>query len=64
MSEKEIYTALGALTKDKAAWKENFDHYIRPQDDFVAYENQEIEKDANYFATTVMRDGINNSNYA
>ena len=47
-----------------AAWKENFDHYIRPQDDFVAYENQEIEKDANYFATTVMRDGINNSNYA
>ena len=49
--------------KVKAAWKENFDHYIRPQDDFVAYENQEIEKDANYFASTTMRDGIENSQY-
>ena len=48
----------------KAAWKENFDQYIRPEDDFVAYENQEIEKDANYFASTVMRDGMNKSNYA
>ena len=50
--------------KVKAAWKENFDHYIRPQDDFVAYENQEIEKDANYFASTTMRDGIEKSQYA
>lgn len=46
------------------AWEENFDKYVSPEDDFVAYENQEIEKDANYFASTVMRDGVNKSNYA
>lgn len=40
-------------------WKDNIAHYVRPEDDFVAYENQEIEKDSNYFADSVMRDGIN-----
>lgn len=38
-------------------WKDNFENYITPQDDFEAYENQEIEKDANYFADSVMRKG-------
>ncbi len=47
-----------------AAWKENFDHYIKPEYDFVAYENQEIEKDANYFADSVMKYGIENAQYA
>ena len=36
-------------------WKDNFVNYIKPEDDFEAYENQEIEKDANYFADSVMR---------
>lgn len=44
-------------------WKDNFDNYIRPDEDFEAYENQEIEKDANYFADSVMKKG-NNSYYA
>ena len=44
-------------------WKNNFDNYIRPEEDFEAYENQEIEKDANYFADTVMKKGLN-LNYA
>lgn len=44
-------------------WKDNFDNYIRPDEDFEAYENQEIEKDANYFADSVMKKGLN-SNYA
>lgn len=38
-------------------WADNFKNYISPQDDFEAYENQEIEKDANYFADSVMRKG-------
>ena len=38
-------------------WKDNFVNYIKPEDDFEAYENQEIEKDANYFADSVMRKG-------
>lgn len=38
-------------------WKDNFRNYISPEDDFEAYENQEIEKDANYFADSVMRKG-------
>lgn len=38
-------------------WKDNFDNYISPQFDFEAYENQEIEKDANYFADSVMKKG-------
>lgn len=38
-------------------WKDNFNNYFSPQDDFEAYENQEIEKDANYFADSVMRKG-------
>ena len=38
-------------------WKDNFDNYISPADDFEAYENQEIEKDANYFADSVMKKG-------
>ena len=40
-------------------WKDNFDNYIRPDEDFEAYENQEIEKDANYFADSVMKKGTN-----
>ena len=47
-----------------AAWKENLEHYIRPEFDFVAYENQEVEKDSNYFAGTTLRDGIYNANFA
>ena len=35
------------------------DHYISPEFDFEAYENQEIEKDANYFADSVMKKGTN-----
>jgi len=38
-------------------WKDNFDNYIGPDKDLEAYENQEIEKDANYFADSVMRKG-------
>ena len=40
-------------------WKDNMDHYISPEFDFEAYENQEIEKDANYFADSVMKNGTN-----
>lgn len=39
-------------------WKDNFIDYIQPQYDFEAYENQEIEKDANYFADSVMEKGM------
>ena len=46
------------------AWKENQKHYIRPEDDFVAYENQPIEKDANDFADSVMKDGMKQTQYA
>lgn len=45
-------------------WKENQKHYIRPEDDFVAYENQPIERDANDFADSVMKDGMKQSQYA
>ena len=38
-------------------WKDNFDNYISPIFDFEAYENQEIEKDANYYADSVMKKG-------
>lgn len=38
-------------------WADNMEHYISPQDDFEAYENQEIEKDANYFADSVIKKG-------
>ena len=38
-------------------WGYNFDHYIKPEFDHEAYENQEIEKDANYFADSVMKKG-------
>lgn len=40
-------------------WKDNFDNYIQADEDFEAYENQEIEKDANYFADSVMTKGTN-----
>lgn len=42
-------------------WKDNFSNYIPPEFDFEAYENQEIEKDANYFADSVVKKGINSS---
>ena len=45
-------------------WKDNQKHYIRPEDDFVAYENQPIEKDANDFADSVMKDGMKQAQYA
>lgn len=38
-------------------WKDNFNNYISPQFDFEAYENQEIEKDANYYADSIMKKG-------
>ena len=38
-------------------WKDNMKNYILPGYDFEAYENQEIEKDANYFADSVMKKG-------
>lgn len=38
-------------------WKDNMKNYISPEFDFEAYENQEIEKDANYFADSVMKKG-------
>jgi hypothetical protein len=38
-------------------WADNMRNYIPPGLDFEAYENQEIEKDANYFADSVMRKG-------
>jgi len=38
-------------------WHDNFDNYIDAAYDFEAYENQEIEKDANYFADSVMKKG-------
>lgn len=44
-------------------WKDNFVNYISPEFDFEAYENQEIEKDANYYADSVMRKGMD-TNYA
>ena len=43
-------------------WKDNFENYVRPDEDFEAYENQEIEKDANYFADSVMKKGLNSYN--
>jgi hypothetical protein len=46
------------------AIKYNFDHYIRPEDDFVGYENQLVEMRANYFADSVMKYGIENTQYA
>ena len=62
---KCIYNPSSVTVKDNIidVWKDNFDNYIRPDEDFEAYENQEIEKDANYFADSVMKKGIN-SNYA
>ena len=45
-------------------WKDNQKHYIRPYDDFVAYENQPIERDANDFADSVMKDGMKQTQYA
>ena len=45
-------------------WKDNHKHYIRPDDDFVAYENQPIEKDANEFADSVMKEGMKQVQYA
>ena len=45
------------------AWKENMDNYIGSNFDFEAYENQEIEKDANYYADSVMKKGIEKSLY-
>ena len=45
-------------------WKDNQKHYIRPEDDFVAYENQPIEKDANEFADSVMKEGMKQVQYA
>ena len=45
-------------------WKDNQKHYIRPEDDFVAYENQPIERDANDFADSVMKDGMKQTQYA
>ncbi len=44
-------------------WKDNFQNYISPCYDFEAYENQEIEKDANYYADSVMKKGMD-LNYA
>ena len=44
-------------------WDYNFAHYIRPEFDHEAYENQEIEKDANYFADSVMRKGTDANYY-
>ena len=44
-------------------WKDNFQNYISPCHDFEAYENQEIEKDANYYADSVMKKGMD-VNYA
>lgn len=46
------------------AWKDNQKHYIMPEDDFVAYENQPIERDANDFADSVMKDGMKQAQYA
>ena len=42
------------------AWMENMESYVESKYDFEAYENQEIEKDANYFADSVMKKGMNN----
>ncbi len=47
-----------------AAWKENMDNYILSKFDFEAYENQEIEKDANYYADSVMKKGMEKALYA
>ena len=44
-------------------WKDNFQNYVSPCYDFEAYENQEIEKDANYYADSVMKKGMD-VNYA
>ena len=58
---KCIDTPNSVTVKDNIieVWKDNFDNYIRPDEDFEAYENQEIEKDANYFADSVMKKGTN-----
>lgn len=58
---KCIDTPNSVTVKDNIieVWKDNFDNYIRPIEDFEAYENQEIEKDANYFADSVMKKGTN-----
>lgn len=58
---KCINTPESVTVKDNIidVWNDNFDNYISPNEDFEAYENQEIEKDANYFADSVMKKGIN-----
>ena len=58
---KCIDTPNSVTVKDNIieVWRDNFDNYIRPDEDFEAYENQEIEKDANYFADSVMKKGTN-----
>ena len=59
---KCIETPESVTVKDNIidVWKDNFNNYISPADDFEAYENQEIEKDANYFADNVMKKGTDN----
>jgi hypothetical protein len=37
------------------AWKENFDNYKRAEDDFEAYRNQPVEKDAREFGEKAMQ---------
>lgn len=58
---KCINTPESVTVKDNIidVWNDNFDNYISPNEDFEAYENQEIEKDANYFADSVMKKDIN-----
>lgn len=43
------------------AWKENFDNYIKPQDDFEAYRNQPVEKDAREAGDAAVREYVEHS---
>ena len=64
--ERAVLNPESVTVSDKviAVWKENMDNYIRPQLDFEAYEIQEIEKDANYYADGVMKKGLDKAFYA
>lgn len=63
--EKAVQSPDSVTVSDKviAAWKENMENYISSKYDFEAYENQEIEKDANYYADSVMKKGKDNALY-
>jgi hypothetical protein len=51
-----------SISKEKInSWKENFDNYIKPADDFEAYRNQPIERNAREAGSQAVADYLENS---